>query len=439
MGTNAPDVEGAKEPLDPAVHRSYLPGRQEPASDPGLVAQNTGGDAQGPQTPQRLPGLGHRVHPGRVAVVGLVANEGAVPVEQDSPQLWSGKKIHSIPVPRFRTGQTLQRVPCTAKLQNTRTWKAAGVGGSRNDGRPVLLVLRALKLGDLLVAVPALRGLCRAFPHHRLLYAAPGWLEDAVALVGGFELLPTRGLDEPLSLGPGTVDIAVNLHGRGPESQGRIEALRANETIAHRCGRGPGPSWLDGISERDRWTRLLQWHGIPADPAEVFLADPGIPAQHPGATVIHVGAAHGSRLWPEERFTAVAERLGMERHSLVFTGGAADRERALRVAVGAGAAPSAVLAGKQTLRQFAAQVADARLVVSADTGAAHLASAYGRPSVVLFGPAPPEEWGPPPGPHIALTQTRLRRGDVFSADPDPALLGVSVQDVLDAVRELGLL
>ena len=72
-------------------------------------------------------------------------------------------------------------------------------------------------------------------------------------------------------------------------------------------------------------------------------------------------------------------------------------------------------------------------------GAAHLASAYGTPSVVLFGPAPPEIWGPPPGPHIVLTRAELRRGDTFAHRPDPALLAVTVQDVLAAVGELGVL
>ena len=313
------------------------------------------------------------------------------------------------------------------------------MGEVAEDGRPVLLVLRALKLGDLLVAVPALHALRRAYPQHRLLYAAQAWLQDAVALVGGYELLPTHGLDEPLALEPGTVDVAVNLHGRGPESQSRIEALRSNRTISHRSELADGPVWLDGIHERERWARLLQWHGIVADPEDLFLPAPAVPTPHPEATVVHVGAAYGSRLWPMERFAEVAVKLGEAGHHVVFTGGTVDRDRALAVAAVARAAPSAVLAGLQTLADFAALIAEARLVISADTGAAHLASAYGRPSAVLFGPATPEEWGPPPGPHIALTKRELRRGDTFASDPDPALLGVSVQDVLGAVRDLGLL
>jgi ADP-heptose:LPS heptosyltransferase len=81
-------------------------------------------------------------------------------------------------------------------------------------------------------------------------------------------------------------------------------------------------------------------------------------------------------------------------------------------------------------------VADAALVVTVDTGAAHLASAYGTPSVVLFGPAPVSRWGPPAGPHVVLTDGRLRRGDVFATEPDPALLAVSADDVLEAAEGL---
>lgn len=203
----------------------------------------------------------------------------------------------------------------------------------------MLLVLRALNLGDLLVAVPALHGLRRAYPQHRLLYAAQGWLEDAVALVGGFELLPTHGLDRPLALEPGAVDIAVNLHGRGPESQFRIEELLPNATISHSSERSEGPPWVDGIHERVRWTTLLQWHGIDADPQDLFLATPDAPAEHPGATIVHVGAGYGSRLWPADRFAEVSRRLRKDGHTVVFTGSASERGRAMDVADRAGQGP----------------------------------------------------------------------------------------------------
>lgn len=306
--------------------------------------------------------------------------------------------------------------------------------------QPLLLALRALKLGDLLVAVPALRGLRRAFPDHRILYAAPAWIAEALELVGGIHHLPTPGLDDPLTVPRGSVDIAVNLHGNGAESRTRIDELQARRVIAHESPGLEGPPWSTGLPERERWTRLLNWHGIDADPLDFRLHRPAVPSPSPGATVIHVGAAYGSRLWPVERFADVAVQLAAAGHRIVLTGGTSERGRAEETAALAklkGAnLDDGLLAGRQGLAEFAATIAEARLVVSADTGAAHLASAYERPSVVLFGPAPAEEWGPPPGPHVVLTAVELRRGDVFSADPDPALLAVSVRDVLDAVERL---
>lgn len=315
-----------------------------------------------------------------------------------------------------------------------------------NNKQPVLLALRALKLGDLLVAVPALRGLRKAYPDHRLLYAAPAWIAEALELVGGIDHLPTPGLDDPLTMAPGTVDVAVNLHGNGPESRRRIHELQARRVIAHQSPALDGlpalegPEWVTGRHERERWTRLLAWHGIDADPLDFRLNKPSVPSPRPGATVIHVGAAYGSRLWPIERFADVAVELAAAGHNVVLTGGTSERDRAEATAALAKLKgvnlDGGVLAGQQGLAAFAATIAEARLVVSADTGAAHLASAYGRPSVVLFGPAPAEEWGPPPGPHKVLTAVGLRRGDVFAPDPDPALLAVGVRDVLEAVDSL---
>ena len=310
--------------------------------------------------------------------------------------------------------------------------------------RPDLLVLRALKLGDLLVAVPALRGLRRAFPDHRIRYAAPAWLAPIVELVGGIELLDVAGIDVPLPVPAGLVDVAVNLHGRGPESVRRLEDLRPRRRIGHRYDRpdGPawdGPRWVDAVPERQRWTRMLAWHGIAADPDDLHLAPPACRSRRPGAVVVHPGAGSESRRWPVGRFAAVAAALVRAGHEVVLTGNADERPRALAVASAAGVDPDAVLAGRIGLAEMAALVADAAAVVSADTGAAHLASAYRRPSVVLFGPAPVHQWGPPPGPHRVLTDESARRGDVFADTPDPALLAVQVDDVLEALGDLGVL
>lgn len=308
----------------------------------------------------------------------------------------------------------------------------------RHEDRPAMLVLRALKLGDLLVAVPALTALRRGFPGHRIVLATTGWLAPIVDLIPAVdELLPTPGLSRPIARPPGTVDLAVNLHGRGPESGELLEALRPRRLIAHAPDALDGPEWRDGMLERERWARLVRAFGVEADATEVGIQRPRTTPVHDAAAVVHVGAFYGSRRWPPERFAEVARRLEADGELVVLTGGAEDRDRAEAIAGAAGLPPGRVLAGRLDLHGFAAVVANARLLVSVDTGAAHLASAYGTPSVVIFGPAPETEWGPPPGPHVVLTRAELRRGDVFADEPDPALLAVEVPDVLAALAQLG--
>ncbi|WP_411557691.1 glycosyltransferase family 9 protein [Plantibacter sp. MPB07] len=336
------------------------------------------------------------------------------------------------------------------------------VPSDTTDDRPELLALRTLKLGDLLVAVPALHGLRRAFPEHRIVLATPGWLEPVVELIDGVDaVLPTPGLDHLLPLAPGRIDVAVNLHGSGPESRRLIDALEARVAMVHhvpeidgarsdgaRSGgarsdpaRSDGartdgptpPAWSPHLGERARWVRLLAAYGVDADPDDVGLRSSTRRVDVVGAAVVHVGAFYESRRWPVERFAAVARSLADEGRRVVFTGSAGERDRALRVAHLARLDESEVLAGRIDLAEFAGVVEDASVVVSADTGAAHLASAYRRPSVVLFGPAAPEHWGPPPGPHVVLTDASVRRGDAFADTPDPAILAVGVDDVLDAV------
>jgi ADP-heptose:LPS heptosyltransferase len=69
-------------------------------------------------------------------------------------------------------------------------------------------------------------------------------------------------------------------------------------------------------------------------------------------------------------------------------------------------------------------VAGAGRVACADTGVAHLATALRVPSVVLFGPTPPAEWGPPPERPSHRVLWAGRRGDPNGAEPDPGLLAI---------------
>jgi ADP-heptose:LPS heptosyltransferase len=271
--------------------------------------------------------------------------------------------------------------------------------------KPVLLVLRALGIGDLATVVPGLRALRRAFPRHELVLAAPAALTPLVTAIGAVDRVfatPSfvrEPVDELRWSGP-RPDIAVNLHGRGPQSHRALLACDPLRFIGYAqpaAGWPDGPEWSDHEHERVRWCRLLHRHGIPADPDDVGIAAPPPVAGAAGAVVVHPGASGPERRWPVERFAAVARRLAGDGYRILISGSPAEAADAHALAKAAGLPPAAVLAGRTDIGALAALIAHARLLICGDTGVAHLATAYGTRSVVLFGPVSPALWGPPPG------------------------------------------
>jgi ADP-heptose:LPS heptosyltransferase len=301
---------------------------------------------------------------------------------------------------------------------------------------PRVLVLRALGLGDLLAGVPALRGVRRAYPDHRVVLATPTELAPLALATGAVdEVLPARGL-APLG-DPTPPEVAVNLHGRGPQSHALLRAVRPRHLVAFRCpaaGHEDGPAWYPGEYEVARWCRLLAAHGIDADPADLGISPPADSA-HAGCVVVHPGAAHPRRRWPAERFAAVARSLSAAGAEVVITGSAGEACLAREVQDAAGLPADAVLAGRTGVLALAGLVAAARLVVCGDTGVAHLATAVGTPSVVLFGPVSPLEWGPPAGrsAHVALWRPT---DGAAGAGPDPSLAAIEVADVVATAGRL---
>ncbi|RLK22361.1 ADP-heptose:LPS heptosyltransferase [Micromonospora sp. M71_S20] len=305
----------------------------------------------------------------------------------------------------------------------------------------MILALRALGVGDLATAVPALRALRAAHPDRELVLAAPGWLAPLVDLVGGVDrLVPTDGLGRP-DPALRTPRVAVNLHGRGPESHRMLTATRPGRLLAYaspEAGHHDGPGWRDDEHEVDRWCRLLGWYGIPADRTDLELRRPPPGGAPGGLTVLHPGSKIPAKRWPSGRFAALARELAARGHRVVLTGSPDERVTAQRIADAAGLPADAVLAGRTDLGRLAALVAYARLVVSGDTGVAHLATGYRTPSVVLFGPVPPALWGPP--------ADRPRHRALWAGAGDwpwwdgvgshPTLAGIGVDDVVTAVDEV---
>jgi ADP-heptose:LPS heptosyltransferase len=75
-------------------------------------------------------------------------------------------------------------------------------------------------------------------------------------------------------------------------------------------------------------------------------------------------------------------------------------------------------------------------VVCGDTGVAHLATATATPSVLLFGPTPPAEWGPLRDLDRHIVLWAGHSGDPHGASAHHGLLSIGVSDVLAAARSL---
>lgn len=305
---------------------------------------------------------------------------------------------------------------------------------------PVLLVLRALGLGDFLTGVPAYRALKDAFPEHRMVLAAPEVLEPLAGLTGAIdEVLPSRPLQPLLGRIP-PPEIAVNLHGRGPQSSRILADLNPGRLLAFTHGEVPQtaglPEWRAEEHEVCRWCRLLQDSGVSCDRERLDLEVPRLRPDLAGATVIHPGAAREARRWPVEGWAEVARHEAGHGRKVVVTGGPEERHLAERLARLAGLPADAILAGSTDLLTLASVLAGAGRLLSADTGVAHLATATRTPSVVLFGPTSPHGWGPPPDRpwHVALWKGGA--GDPLANRRDPGLMAIGVDEVLAALESL---
>jgi heptosyltransferase-2 len=128
------------------------------------------------------------------------------------------------------------------------------------------------------------------------------------------------------------------------------------------------------------------------DASSALLPSAGASAILPCAAALCPGAEYGpAKCWPLERFVEVGKFFA-ERGPIVILGAVGDAARAAQLAE---QIPGAVnRAGQTTLAEFMAELGRARLVVSNDSGAMHLASALGVPTVAIFGSTEPALTGP---------------------------------------------
>jgi ADP-heptose:LPS heptosyltransferase len=288
-------------------------------------------------------------------------------------------------------------------------------------------VFRALHLGDMLCAVPALRALRAALPEAHITLIGLPWArrfaERFSAYLDGFISFPGHP-DLPEStpdiaalpnffdrMQAQRLDLAIQLHGSGVLTNSITALLGARHTAgfftpgAWCLEREHFMTWPEQGHEIERLLCMMQFLGIPslgkelefpltdADFAELRHNPVTAPLEAGAYACIHAGAQLPSRRWPPERFAAVADWLATQGLRIVLTG-TADERPITRAVAGAMRAPALDLAGSTSLGGLAALVSGARLVICNDTGISHIAAARKIPSVVVCLGSDPERWAP---------------------------------------------
>ncbi|GAB2528216.1 glycosyltransferase family 9 protein [Microbacterium petrolearium] len=173
----------------------------------------------------------------------------------------------------------------------------------------------------------------------------------------------------------------------------------------------------------------LRLRGVAAPPPEVAASE--------RLAVVHPGASASARRWPAERHRETVRLLRQRGWDVAVTGG--PDERALTAFVAGddgldlgGATPLAALAGI---------LAHARVVVTGNTGPAHVAAAVGTPVASLFSPVVPAvRWAPYGVPHALLGDQRAACRDTRAREcpvpGHPCLTSVEPADVVAACERL---
>lgn len=180
----------------------------------------------------------------------------------------------------------------------------------------------------------------------------------------------------------------------------------------------------------------LRLSAAAGEQAAALLAETGLEGRP--LAVLAPGAVYGpAKRWPADRFAALATGLVARGHAVAVCGGASEREACGAVVAACG--PGAVtLAGRTSLPVQAALCARAAVVVSNDSGMAHLAGAAGAPTVAIFG-STASAWTAPLGPRVRVLQRPPVCSPCFrrTCRIGYACLGsISVEDVVRAVADL---
>ena len=149
--------------------------------------------------------------------------------------------------------------------------------------------------------------------------------------------------------------------------------------------------------------------------------------------IVNPGAGWGAKRWPAERYGQVAHALAGCGVQSIINYGPGEEELAREAQAASAGAAKAL---RFTISELIALMRRASLFIGGDTGPLHLAAALDVPVAAIFGPTDPVRNGPYGTRSIVLRNPASETSHARRAQPDEAMMEISVEAVVDAARQL---
>lgn len=289
---------------------------------------------------------------------------------------------------------------------------------------PKIAVFRALQLGDMLCAVPALRALRASYPTAEITLLGLPWASsfvkrfkhyiDRFIHFPGYPGLPEQAYSADKwsefvhTMHQEQFDLIVQMQGNGTIVNEMLQTLGSTYVAGFHCDSCymDSPLFIEYPNQGSEIIRhLALMEHIGAKKLQEQLEYPieeheqeelnqlALPLQRGTYVCVHPGSRGSWRQWPVQHFASLADYVGEQGFTIVLTG--TKEEAPITQAVKEYMNHPAIdLTGQTSLGAIAALIRDAGLLISNCTGVSHIAAAVQTPSIVISMDGEPERWGP---------------------------------------------
>lgn len=331
---------------------------------------------------------------------------------------------------------------------------------SKNDIHSIL-VTRLRFMGDVILTLPSVRALRKAFPDATIRYLSEKPFDSLLENhpdIDGVLSLDTKKMMDSIRLLNNLIrerfDLAIDLFGN-PRSAWFTLTSGAKIRIGGDF-RGRRIAYTHRIPKSQEPQNAIRFHlsylrpiGIPAQYSEpqIYLTDTetmkgrqylnkiGITGKHP-LIAMHPGASWPAKRWLPERFSQLADLLVEQAGAdVLLTSGPG--EEGLIEQIMKGCRNPVYHTGVLPIRNLGAVLSRCDAFVSNDCGPMHLAPAVGTNTIGLFGPGEPEIWfpyDPKKGHRFIHREIACSRCHLDFCSRMNCMKAISVEDVFSAIQ-----